>query len=140
MKTLLLNTKANFSFSEDVDFFVITLNANQIEKIKKLAAVLTEQGAYSIEYFDNDGKYFSILEVQEILDELNIDSEDLTMEKINQCKNPTPSTIMELNMVKVYTDGFRFSAVKKHTDDKYISTKVFLKELDNEETLDVLEF
>ncbi|USD35631.1 MULTISPECIES: hypothetical protein [Vibrio] len=133
MKKLILNVSCiDASYNDTPDHFIIELNAQQIEHIKKLSSIVKEQEALSIRTLDFSGEYFSSL----TLDSFNGSHvvEDLTETAIE--KSNDDSGLVEMPCLVVSENEFEFTCIPKHCGDSEAcrTDSVAIKELDTHST------
>ena len=140
-KKLLLNVNCvNADFDDSPDHFVVELSKSNIQKIKTLAQNVKALDVFSLKYFDYEGSYCSMSTVDDIVTEKDIELTDLTNALIDAANDD--ASRMEYNMITVYQEGFRFTAVPKNCGDSELcrTDMVLLKELDNIEPLNAMSF
>jgi hypothetical protein len=127
MKHLLLSVNcANENPSEYSEFFLITLSAEHIRRIKELSALVKNMKLTAVEEIDNSGHWASV----DALMIANVPEHALhTLVDMFEKDNDT----MEYQKVRVTADKFQFVSVPKHHDDDMLlrTNSVCISELDH---------
>lgn len=112
-------------FSEAADYAVIDLNAERIDRIRKLSAVVRELEVYRISEFDYDSGF--------TVTDYEADPENVKV-AIKEFEGR-----MECNTLNVTDNNFFWSGYYKHTSVRWESASVPLTTLDEEGDYDLRE-